>query len=63
LDDLRGRISVRFFNEEGVDAGGLTREWFLQLSRRILNPDYALFTTWKSGVYQPNALSSINPGL
>ena len=29
--------------EEGQDAGGLLREWYLIMSREIFNPNYALF--------------------
>ena len=29
--------------EEGQDAGGLLREWYLIISREIFNPNYALF--------------------
>lgn len=31
--------------EEGQDAGGLLREWYLIISREIFNPNYALFLT------------------
>ena len=45
----------------GIDAGGLTREWYLVLSREIFNPNYALFTTAADGAtFQPNPLSMIN---
>ncbi len=27
-DEMRGRISVTFYGEEGIDAGGLLREWY-----------------------------------
>ena len=30
--------------EEGQDAGGLLREWYVIISREIFNPMYALFT-------------------
>ena len=40
---MRGRLSVAFYGEEGIDAGGLTREWFIVLARSIFNPNYALF--------------------
>ena len=43
-EELRGRLQVNFQGEEGIDAGGLTREWYLVLSREIFNPNYALFT-------------------
>jgi len=26
--ELRGKLVVKFHGEEGVDAGGLTREWY-----------------------------------
>lgn len=38
-----GKLSVKFAGEEGVDVGGVTREWFSELTRAIFNPDYALF--------------------
>jgi hypothetical protein len=60
-DELRGRLAISFHGEEGVDAGGLTREWFLVLSREIFNPNYALFTVAADGAtFQPNPLSYIN---
>lgn len=33
-----------FVDEEGQDAGGLLREWYVIISREIFNPMYALFT-------------------
>lgn len=33
-----------FSDEEGQDAGGLLREWYVIISREIFNPMYALFT-------------------
>lgn len=33
-----------FLDEEGQDAGGLLREWYVIISRDIFNPMYALFT-------------------
>ena len=27
-DEMRGRINVTFYGEEGIDAGGLLREWY-----------------------------------
>lgn len=58
-----GRLSIKFYDEEGIDAGGVAREWFSALSRQMFNPDYALFRT--SAVdritYQPNRASYVNP--
>ncbi|KAJ2234301.1 E3 ubiquitin-protein ligase tom1 [Coemansia sp. RSA 485] len=59
----RGRINVRFYQEEGVDAGGVSREWFQALARQMFNPDYALFKPSAAGrvTYQPNPQSFANP--
>lgn len=60
-EEMRGRLQVNFYNEEGIDAGGLTREWFMILSREIFNPNYALFMAAADGsTFQPNPLSIIN---
>ncbi|KAK0535588.1 E3 ubiquitin-protein ligase tom1 [Tilletia horrida] len=57
-----GRLNVRFLGEEGIDAGGVTREWFSVLARAMFNPDYALFTPCAADrtTYQPNRLSSVD---
>jgi len=60
-DELRGRLHVTFANEEGVDAGGLSREFFGILAKEMFNPNYALFTSTEDGcTFQPNQHSSIN---
>jgi hypothetical protein len=58
------RTQIKFINEEGVDVGGLTREWFTILSREMVNPDYALFTpsSDEKVTYSINKSSNINPG-
>ena len=58
-----GKLNVRFYDEEGIDAGGVTREWFSSLSRQMFNPDYALFKTSALDriTYQPNRSSYVNP--
>jgi len=61
-EEMKGRLRVTFKREEGVDAGGLTREWFTVLAKEIFNPNYALFVPSMEGMtYQPNCLSAINP--
>lgn len=57
-----GKLSVRFYDEEGVDAGGVTREWFQILARQMFNPDYALFQPCAADrlTYQPNQASWVN---
>jgi E3 ubiquitin-protein ligase HUWE1 len=57
-----GKLSIRFHGEEGVDAGGVTREWFQVLSRQMFDPGYALFIPVSSDrtTFHPNQLSSVN---
>ena len=35
--ELKGRLVVQFEGEEAIDAGGVSREWFLILSREIFD--------------------------
>jgi len=61
-DELRGRLHITFRDEAGVDAGGLSREFFGILAKEIFNPNYALFTSTEDGcTFQPNPNSAINP--
>jgi E3 ubiquitin-protein ligase HUWE1 len=62
-DEIKyGKLSIRFHGEEGVDAGGVTREWFQVLSRQMFNPDYALFTPVASDrtTFHPSNKSKVN---
>jgi E3 ubiquitin-protein ligase HUWE1 len=38
-----GKINVRFINEDGVDAGGVTASGTAVLAQQIFDPDVALF--------------------
>ncbi|KAJ1671149.1 putative E3 ubiquitin-protein ligase, partial [Spiromyces aspiralis] len=38
--DLKKRLKISFVGEDGVDAGGLTKEWFMLLLRELMNPLY-----------------------
>ncbi|KAF7684283.1 E3 ubiquitin-protein ligase TOM1-like [Astathelohania contejeani] len=57
------RLSIRFAGEEGVDAGGVSREWYTLIGEAMVNPDYALFTpsTDDKVTYFPNKSSHVNP--
>ena len=35
-----GKLNIKFAGEEGVDAGGVTREWYSVLAQSIFNPGY-----------------------
>jgi E3 ubiquitin-protein ligase HUWE1 len=61
-EEMRGRLHITFRNEQGVDAGGLSREFFGILAKEIFNPNYALFTSTEDGcTFQPNPNSNVNP--
>nr|CCA14299.1 HECT E3 ubiquitin ligase putative [Albugo laibachii Nc14] len=60
-EELRRKLHIAFTGEEGIDAGGVTREWYMILAREIFNPNYVLFTSAAdSPTFQPNALSYVN---
>ena len=56
-------VCVIFLDEEGQDAGGLLREWYVIISRDIFNPMYALFTVSPGDrvTYMINPASHYNP--
>merc|ERR1712137_138109 len=62
-EEMRGKLSISFVGEEGMDAGGVAREWFKILGREIFNPNYALFTQagGKACTFHPNKTSYVNP--
>ena len=60
--ELKNKIRVTFEGEAGVDASGLTREFYTELSRAMFNPDYSLFNLTSNGVsYYANGQSYVNP--
>nr|VZI44916.1 unnamed protein product [Spirometra erinaceieuropaei] len=61
--NLRGRLFITFKDEEGLDYGGVAREWFFQLSDQLLNPMYCLFEYASDNNFslQINPASSVNP--
>jgi len=61
--DLRKRLMVKFRGEEGLDYGGVAREWLHLLSQQMLNPYYGLFCYSREDNYtlHINPDSSVNP--
>ncbi|KAK1798910.1 hypothetical protein P4O66_007179 [Electrophorus voltai] len=61
--DLWKRLMVKFRGEEGLDYGGVAREWLYLLSHEMLNPYYGLFQYSRDDIYtlQINPDSSVNP--
>eukprot|EP00124_Ichthyophonus_hoferi_P000436 Ihof_evm7s16 gene=Ihof_evmTU7s16 len=60
---LQRRIMCTFKGEDGLDYGGLSREWFFLLSHEMLNPNYCLFeyANQNRTNLQINSNSGINP--
>ncbi|KAG7285282.1 hypothetical protein NEMBOFW57_009903 [Staphylotrichum longicolle] len=42
-EEIKKGLKINFKGEEGVDAGGLRKEWFLLLVREVFNPDHGMF--------------------
>lgn len=56
-EDLRKRWRVEFLGEPGIDAGGVTREWFQLVTEQMFDPDFGL---WLSSVNNQMCMT-INP--
>ena len=64
VNKLKLKTKVIFNGEEGIDSGGLTKEWFLELSRSLLDPQRCLLVRLEESVgsikYHIDHRSSIN---
>jgi E3 ubiquitin-protein ligase HUWE1 len=60
--DLMTRdLEIEFDDEDGIDAGGLTREWYMLVCRAIFKEEYGLFAPAGDGVtYMPSPDSRVN---
>lgn len=43
-EEIKKGLRIEFKGEEGIDAGGLRKEWFLLLVRDVFNPEHGMFT-------------------
>lgn len=50
-EEIKKGLRIEFTGEEGIDAGGLRKEWFLLLVRDVFNPDH--------GTYEHAVMSSV----
>lgn len=62
-NDLKKRLMIKFDGEDGLDYGGVSREFFFVLSHEMFNPFYCLFEYSAHDNYtlQINPHSGINP--
>ncbi|KAK4228449.1 putative E3 ubiquitin-protein ligase [Podospora fimiseda] len=58
-EDLKKGLKISFLGEEGVDAGGLRKEWFLLLVREVFGRENGMFIYDEDSQYcyfNPNSL-------
>jgi len=62
-NDLKKRLMIKFDGEDGLDYGGVSREFFFLLSHEMFNPFYCLFEYSAVDNYtlQINPHSGVNP--
>jgi E3 ubiquitin-protein ligase NEDD4 len=62
-EELKQRLNIRFDGEEGLDYGGVAREFFFLLSHEVFSPAYCLFEYSSHANYtlQISPRSNINP--
>lgn len=42
-EEIKKGLRIQFLGEEGLDSGGLRKEWFLLLVREVFDPEHGLF--------------------
>ncbi|XWW98615.1 hypothetical protein V2A60_006615 [Cordyceps javanica] len=60
-DDIKKGLRIKFRGEEGIDGGGLRKEWFQLVIRDVFNPDYGMFLYDEDSqfcYFNPNSLES-----
>ncbi|KAI3658140.1 hypothetical protein MP638_001603 [Amoeboaphelidium occidentale] len=62
--DLRKQVRIEFVGEEGMDNGGLAKEWMMLVVRELFSPDFGLFvgggSTKKNELNHPAAEETTN---
>ena len=59
-NELKGKITIEFSGERGQDVGGLTRDFFIDLSREMFNQNFGRFKHSDNGSsYMPNPKSYV----
>ncbi|PVU89203.1 hypothetical protein BB561_005490 [Smittium simulii] len=61
--ELKKRLMIKFDGEDGLDYGGVSRDYFYMLSHEMFNPEYCLFEYSAHDTYtlQISPNSSVNP--
>lgn len=50
--EIKKGLRVHFIGEEGIDAGGLRKEWFLLLVREIFDPEHGMWRHHPSSIFK-----------
>lgn len=59
-DQWKQSFVIEFADEEGIDQGGLTKEWLSLLSKSMFDENMALFVRSNQGsTYYPNPRSTV----
>jgi len=60
--DILKNLNCRYKGEQGIDAGGLRREYYSLMGKELFAPDLGLFkVSANKRSIQPNPISSIIP--
>jgi ankyrin repeat protein len=60
-NDNYSLMKIQFIGEQGVDAGGLTKEYFSIVSKELIDPNKNLFYSYdNNNTFQPNFYSKNN---
>ena len=55
------RSALHFMScKVGIDSGGILKEWYLELSSQLFDPQYCLFVKSESGLYDIDPRSGVN---
>lgn len=44
--DLKKQLVVEFDGEQGIDEGGVSKEFFQLIVEEIFNPDYGMYSSY-----------------
>lgn len=52
-NDLKKQLVVEFEGEQGIDEGGVSKEFFQLVVEQIFNPDYGKVFCYSTGKWKP----------
>ena len=59
--NFKKKLRITYDGEVGIDSGGITKDWFLEMSRALLDPRYVLFQKGETnGRFTIDSRSGVN---